>query len=211
MRTIEVTLYQFNELSPAAKEKAREWFRDGLQLHTDFVFEPAITAAKLLGITFADRTVRLMNGKTRIEPDIRYSGFSSQGDGASFVGTYDYRQDAPQAIRADFPTVTVLHRIADALEALQAPHAGTVTARISQSGNYVHKYTMSADVLIGEEEAPDRDTNTFLGAMRDFAQWIYDTLYDEWEYQMSDASVDESIAANEYDFLVTGERQPFHA
>ena len=31
MRTIEVTIYKFHELSEPAKERAREWFRDGYE------------------------------------------------------------------------------------------------------------------------------------------------------------------------------------
>lgn len=205
MRTIEVKIYQFHELSDAAKEKARDWYREGIELHTDAVFEPAESAAKLLGITFAQRSIPLMNGKTRSESDIRYSGFSSQGDGASFVGTYEYRKDAPQAVRAEFPEDTVLHRIADELEALQAAHDGdTISARVSQSGRYVHKYTMFADVSVGDEDGNDHTTNSLLRTMRDFAQWIYDYLFDEWEYQLSDEAVDDSITANEYEFLSTG-------
>jgi hypothetical protein len=204
MRTIEVKIYQFNELSDVAKEKARDWYREGIELH-NVVFEPAESAAKLLGITFAKRSIPLMNGKTRSESDIRYSGFSSQGDGASFVGTYEYRQDAPQAVRAEFPEDTVLHRIADELEALQAAHDGdTISARVSQSGTYVHKFTMRAEIFVGEDNAEDELAESILGTMRDFAQWIYDYLFDEWEYQLSDEAVDESITANEYEFLSTG-------
>lgn len=31
MKTVSINLYKFNELSPEAKEKARDWWRDGLE------------------------------------------------------------------------------------------------------------------------------------------------------------------------------------
>ena len=42
--------------------------------------------------------------------------------------------------------------------------------------------------------------------MRDFAQWIYDSLEKEYEYQMSDEFVTENIEANEYEFDEEGNR-----
>lgn len=41
-------------------------------------------------------------------------------------------------------------------------------------------------------------------ALRDFADWIYDSLRNEYEYQMSDECVDENIKCNEFDFDVNG-------
>jgi hypothetical protein len=42
--------------------------------------------------------------------------------------------------------------------------------------------------------------------MRDFADWIYDQLRKEYEYQMSDEQVDETLIANEYEFDEDGDR-----
>lgn len=55
-RTVEVTLYQFAELSDKAKERARQWWRDcenetfGHEF-PNFAHETFETAAKLLGIS----------------------------------------------------------------------------------------------------------------------------------------------------------------
>lgn len=219
MRTIEVKLYQFDELpTDKAKERARDWFREceaqDFGAHGE-LWERAETAAKLLGITFDTEQVPLMSGKTRCEPHIMYSGFSSQGDGASFTGDYEYRKGASKAVRKEFGEDADLYRIADALTVLQAANGYRLHARIKQgeySGHYVHSHTMSADVVKrnprngDEDEASDETAEALLDLMRNFADWIYDGIKKEYYYRMEDENVDESIRANEYEFTVDGKR-----
>lgn len=210
MREVIVKLFKFDELSDKAKEKAREWWRECEA--RDFgghgeLWEPAQTAAKILGIEFADRPVTLMGGGTRIEPDIRYSGFWSQGDGASFVGSYSYAKGAHKAIRKEFPEDAKLHAIADGLLELQKKHGYGITAKITQRGPYAHKYTMNFEVYFKDGEYADAETDEAISElMRDFAEWIYRYLEKEYEYRMTDENADESIRINEYDFLDNGER-----
>jgi hypothetical protein len=61
---------------------------------TEFIFEEARTVAGILGIEF--------NVTREGTADIRYSGFSSQGDGASFVGSYSHAPNSPAKIREEF-------------------------------------------------------------------------------------------------------------
>lgn len=210
MRTVEVKVFQFDELSDAAKEKARDWYKEGNDFDPEF--ESFETAAKLLGITFGTRTVSLMSGKTREETDIRYSGFSSQGDGASFVGSYEFAKGCSKAIRNEFPEDKTLHHIADALTVLQSRKVlafqsrEPITATIKQSGHYSHKYTMDIELDEGTVYMSDDETKELLELMRDFAQWIYDALEAEYDYQQKDETVDDNIIANEYEFTEEGER-----
>jgi hypothetical protein len=213
MRTLEVQVYQFSELPDEAKDKAREWVRD-LEAQD---FEPCYgqydDAAKLLGIAI-DETGKKQFGVLST-PDIRYSGFSSQGDGASFTGRYDFKPCC-QEIRAEFPTDTKLHAIADGLTALHnrlrlltGQNLEGGVSRSERSGSYYHNGTMDAVVLTAEGDELDWDdpvTKEFLELMRDFAQWIYDGLEAEYDYRMSDAAIDESIEANEYEFDEDGDR-----
>ena len=207
--TVTTKVYQFDELSDKAKEKARDWWRDcenqefGQQIELEF----AETAAGILGIEFDTRTVKLMGGGTRQEPIIYWRGFNNQGDGASFKGRYHFEADTPAKIRAEFGRDEAIWRIADDLAELQAK-AGSLTAKISQKGNYVHSGTMCVDwieredgedVLAGAEEELER-------LMRAFADWIYEGLREEYNYRMSDESVDDSIRANECEFTETGKR-----
>lgn len=117
--------------------------------------------------------------------DIRFSGFWSQGDGASFTGSYAYVKGAAAAIRREYPTETELHRIADALQRVQRSQFYQLSATVTQSGRYVHEMTMSVDVdRTDGVDADLRDAvDTVTGAMRDLARWIYRALESEYEYQ----------------------------
>lgn len=215
MRSVSVEVFKASELTGAAKERARDWYRD-LESQ-DFgghgeLWEPAETAAGILGIEFRTNQIPLMNGKTRTEPNIMYSGFSSQGDGASFTGSYAYKKGSRKAIRAEFGTDEELYRIADELAALQRKHGYRLHATITRSGHYVHKYTMDAEVYQedwrgGREKEVDAEVEKeVLELMRDFAEWIYRGLEDEYNYRQSDEAVDESMDANEYEFTAEGKR-----
>lgn len=127
--TREITVYKFDELSDKAKEKAREWYRDG-QLDYDwweFVYEQADTAAKHLGIDI-DR-------KGKHTPAIYFSGFWSQGDGACFEGSYRYKKGWRSALLHEFgpgDTLNELLSIGQSLQEIQSkqfyklePPAGT--------------------------------------------------------------------------------------
>jgi len=214
-RTVELQVYTFDELSDRAKEKAREWYKEcESQEFGAFgeLFEPAEIVAALLGIEFDTKTVQLHGGKTRQEPDIRYSGFCSQGDGASFVGSYSPKHSSID-IRAEFPKDEKLHAIADALTAFHCRYilnhgSREWSAKITQNDNhYVHARTMDATVYDADgEEVEIPLSDEFRDIMRDFADWIYRSLEEDYDYRMSDECVDESIRSNEYEFDEDGDR-----
>lgn len=185
----EEDVFTFDQLSDEAKETAREWMQD---FDTEFMFEDFGRAAGILGIE--------LNTTQEGKPDIRYSGFSSQGDGASFVGSYSHAPGAPAKIREEFPEETALHAIADRLQAMQVGYrllsGHTITAAIRQSGNYSHEMTMYLEEIADSENGAFR----LLSLMRDFARWIYRSLEEEYDYRMSDEAIDETIQANEYEF-----------
>jgi len=80
MTTKTINLYQFVELSDEAKQKAREWFREVSSGNfNDFDFE-----------YFKDDFINMMSIFGFEVDGVFYSGFSSQGDGASFAGKYSY-------------------------------------------------------------------------------------------------------------------------
>ena len=63
--------------------------------------------------------MRFARGAIFEAPCIWFSGFWSQGDGASWEGDYAYRKSATADLRAYAPQDRTLHRIADALRAVQ--------------------------------------------------------------------------------------------
>ena len=115
------TVYQFPELSDAAKEKARIWYR-AAAFHNDWwdaVYDDFERICDILGVSLKTRSVRLMDGGTRQKPCIWFSGFSSQGDGACFEATVAYAKGSTREIRAYAPKDQTLHSIADRLLAPQ--------------------------------------------------------------------------------------------
>ena len=118
------TVYELKELSEAARERARAWYRKCC-LDWDwyeFVYEDFETVCGLLGVTLRTSPVSLMGGGTRQMPDVFFRGFWNQGDGASFQASYAYAAGAGRAIRAYAPRDTELHAIADALTDIHRPN-----------------------------------------------------------------------------------------
>ena len=211
--TIEKEVYSFNELDDQAKERARDWYR-GLSDETDFecVIEDFVTIAEIIGITFDTHEVRLMSGKTRLEPNIWYRVSHCQGDGACFEGTYSHNGTSCAAIRDHAPQDEELHRIADELNRVQSARIllgkPTLDATIKHTGQYYHKHSVDIDV----EEADDSedagltieevtsDYDVIIECMRDMMRWLYEQLIAEADYLWSAEHVDEAIRANEYEF-----------
>lgn len=199
MRTMTVKVYRFDELSEDAKEKARDWWREGgLEYEWwDFIFEDAKEAGKILGIDIKD---------------VYFSGFWSQGDGACFEGSYEYQKGSVKAIKAYAPKDKELHRIAVELSKAQKPYFYNISAHIKQYGQYSHEYCTEIKVYgdgdIGENYINyfvDANTHdTFSELFRDFMRWIYKRLEEEYDYLNSDEQIDESIRINEYEFLEDG-------
>ena len=210
-RTIETVVYTIDELSGKARDAARAWHRD-CGLHDDwddFVLDDFQSVCRILGVTLATRQVRLCGGGSRAQPEIHWSGFHSQGDGASFTGHYAHARGAPKAIRAHAPQDAELHRIADDLQELQRRNFWQLGAVIRQRGRYCHEYTMSVDV---ERDSPtgqpptDGAEDAVVEAMRDLARWLYRQLRTEHDHLNSDDVVDETIRANGWTFMTDGLR-----
>ncbi|MBA4208421.1 MAG: antitoxin of toxin-antitoxin stability system [Parvibaculum sp.] len=208
---IETIVYRLDELDEEAKDKARAWFREVGFGHDwfEFVFEDFERICEILGIALAGRPVRLYGGGTRQKPCIWFSGFWSQGDGACFEGHYAHAKGAARAIRAYAPRDAELHRIADALGAIQRRNFYQLRAAITHHGRYYHEYTMAISVERDspayQEMTPDAEDG-LVEVLRDLARWLYRQLEREYDYLSSDEHVDEAIAANDYTFTASGRR-----
>ncbi len=210
-RIVETTVYELGELSGAARERARAWYRECC-LDWDWhecIYEDFETVCELLGVTLRTNAVRLMGGGTRDTPRVFHRGFWSQGDGASFEGVLRYAPGACTAIRTYAPKDTELHAIADALAHIQRRNFYQLIGDIRQRGPYCHEYTMAIDV---ERDSPtwqgmtDGAAESVVDAMRDLARWLYRQLEREYRYLSSDEVVDETLIANDYTFTAQGQR-----
>lgn len=219
MREIHTTTkaYKFDELSDQAKEKALENQAqfESENFETEFVYDDAVTVGALLGIEIGTRS-----GSTRPKPAIYYSGFSCQGDGACFEGRYTYRKGALKAIKSHTGAGRddasngdqELLRIAQELQKIQARNFYQLTATMKHSGHYYHSGCMSVDVerADGKEVSAGYagkrdDEEEITQLMRDFADWIYKQLENEYDYVTGEEACTEAIEINEYEFTEDGE------
>lgn len=201
--TREITVYQFDELSDKAKEKAREWYRAG-QLDYDWwdsVYDDADKIAAIIGID--------IDHKDKHTPAIYFSGFCSQGDGACFEGSYRYKKGWRKELAEYAPKNehnAEIWQIAEALQAVQARQFYKLEATCRHHGHYQHSGCMSVDV--GHADDRYRDVGDAEDELRDdlraFAGWIYDSLESEHDWLTTDEQVDESIRTNGYEFLENG-------
>jgi hypothetical protein len=208
-RTMETTVFKFDELSDKAKETARDWYREGALDHDwwDTVYDDAAEIAALMGINLKQKPVKTMGGVTRYDPCIWFSGFSSQGDGVCFEARYRYVKGCAKAVREHAPMDERLHQIAEGLQAVQRGAFYRLTAETRHSGHYYHSGCMSVDVYRTDEADVSAELEeTLTRLLRQFADWIYRQLEAEHDYQMSDESVDENIRANDHEFTEVGKR-----
>ena len=182
MRVIEKTIYQFDELTDAAKEKAREWFRG---IADEWGDECIIDDAKRIGAMIGFDVDK-----------IYWRGFWSQGDGACWTGSVTYSTGCAAAVARECPQDAEIQRIARAWQDLQRRNFYQIRGGVSANDRYmrtsVDAYRADDCDVIDEDDASQ--------IVSDFADWIYRSLEKEYDYRMSDECVDGDIRANEYEF-----------
>jgi hypothetical protein len=217
------TLYKFDELSDDAKAKAieanRDWNVDDSSWY-EFTYDDAERMGEMLGITIDQEACKTMGGSTVYKPSIQFSGFWSQGDGASFTGRYEYKPGAVKALIDETGgSEHELIRIARELQALQRPFFYGLTAKIEMGhygGSCVHSGCMVVDTTHKWDDYYNgRDNNPLADVplpddeikqlMRDFADWIYKSLEAEYDHLTSDEVIAESLVNNEVEFEEDGD------
>lgn len=201
-RMRETSLFLYEELSDKAQEKAREWYMEG-NLNYDWwdaVYEDADRVAEILGITIDRKTIKLMNGGTRQEPEIWFQGFYTQGSGSAFSGVYHYAKGSRKKIREFAPQDEVLHSIADRLYAEQKTACFSISARIEARRD-------TSVIVVSDCERGAYDEKCFDQALEDFNHWIFSQLEAEYEYRNSDEVLADEITSNEYTFDADGNRE----
>lgn len=206
MRTITIrkNVFTFDELSDDAKRAVCS--REGDHVYYEFLYDDIVRMAEILGIEIDTRTVKLMGGGTRQDPCIYWSGFCSQGSGACFTGYYRYAKGSVKRMKAEAPRDDTLQRIAQTLQEVQRKNFYRLEAKIAHRDRYYHAYTMDIEVLDRENiwaNIGDAEDN-IKGALRDFANWMYEQIETEYEYQTSEEAVRETCDANGYEFCEDG-------
>ncbi len=223
VETTSRTLYQYSELNDKAKQVAREWLSrtedEWFNATATDLYDDFSAVAKCLGVTF-DRRVRQcpanQPGGARAnnpitDPCIWWTGFSSQGDGACFEGVYAYAENAPAQISENgHGQDKTLHAIADGLAELQAKYDHTLSATVKHAGHYYHKYSTQIDWTAqtadgnADRDVTEDDQKAGTELLRDFMQWIYNTLETEYKYLTGNKYAEERLSEGEYEFTETG-------
>lgn len=205
------TVYQFPELSDAAKEKARGWYRE-LGPHDDWwdaVYEDFERVCEILSIRSKTTPVRLMGGGTRQKPCIWFSGFWNQSDGAAYECYWSHSKGAAASIEDYAPKDAALQEIARQMQAIQRRNFYQLAAEVSHRGRYYHEYTMSVDVTRDSLtcKSPTEDAEeTVTEALRDLARWLYPQLQAEYDHLTSGEAIEERIIVNDFTFTEGGRR-----
>jgi hypothetical protein len=143
----------------------------------DSVYEDFCQIAEILGFDVSAK-------------NIQFSGFWSQGDGASFTGSYAYAKQSAKRIRECAPKDTELHAIADMLAELQRRNFYQLTGRVYRvSHQYSHSNTIRAECQRDSAQDATSDSDDILtDAARRLSDWLYSALESEYEYQQADAA-----------------------
>jgi len=205
---------KFSALSESAKAHAREKWRNDY-CFDEWEYTPTLDdcgeVAALIGINidWLERQSRNRRGKKTRMLDIRFSGFWSQGDGACFAGRYKFKPDAAQAVISHFGSSDGGKeplRIANELATLHVTrmllNLEPLQGQITTFGSYSNSSTMryEATSYVDEDHEIDNDHDReVLTLMRDFADWVYDRLEEQYEYATSDEVVDERLQEEMFD------------
>ena len=183
-KIIEKLAYEYNELSDKAKQKLRYNYCEHV-IEMDFEVECLETILEEMGFS---------------NPKIAYSGFWSQGDGASFTcDNWQYKKGMLANIKQNYPTWTSLHLIAKELQSLSKKTGYSLEFSVYRTNHrYCHENTVECGFGYNEYDEKIQD------CVGDVVKKLCKTLYDSLEKAYYDATSDESIedfyTSNEYLF-----------
>jgi hypothetical protein len=196
MRTIikEEIIYSWEDVknNPEFLEKVLDRHRDINTLDDwwDFVYDDCIEKLKSLGY---------------YNIDIRFSGFYSQGDGASFTGNVDVLE----WIRVNDKDVKY-NGISKLIDNGVIDIYNNKIVR-DNFGNYVHENTTSVFIDMYYKDGANVNRSNIDGILKDLEddiykhhvdlnKEIYRSLEDTYDYLHSDQSVCDTLEANDYEF-----------
>lgn len=181
MKTVSVELFTFEELPEAVQAKVLNDFRYMNVEHWDWwhnITENWTEKLEALGF---------------MAPDIQFSGFYSQGDGASFT-----------CKEMD------IDKIAD-VEEYKALKGLGITGNIHRHDrHYVHQRSVTVELVGTEDMTPEQNAMMeklealLCLAVREHNNQIYKDLESEYEFVTSDEVVRETVINNEYSFEKDG-------
>lgn len=199
MKTINITLYKFEELSKEAQEKA---INDNCDINTDYEWYDFI----LEDITENENIFK--------DIKIYFSGFYSQGDGAMFEYNGINAETFKTFLNEEYKHLTERRRmlIFDNIY---------IIAKGSHTGRYYHKnscehyleidlnqsynYYKHSNIVSLIEEIEQNFESYLIEIYKTKCKEIYKNLNDSYDYLQSDEVIKETLISNNYDFTEEGE------
>ena len=197
MRTLVETteVFKLEELDESAQQTAYEniVYSEGYLDYDwwDFIYDDVKRTGELIGIDI---------------DKIYFSGFSSQGDGACFEGSYKYAPGWRKALIAEYgkdnASLKEAVKIAEQLQAVQRKAFYKLSASVKQRGFYNHSGCTDITVYDDRDGDPasastDEEISQLL---REYMDYIYVCLEREYEYLTSFEAFEETCKANAYEF-----------
>lgn len=120
--------------------------------------------------------------------DVRYSGFWSQGDGASFKGIVNFSNCNIGQYTIRFPSCEVRQELAKRWEKVASQLQEVELELGFNCHRYCHENTMTTGEWFAEEsqwEKIEELEDEVISILRGFARQLYRQLQDEYEYQLA--------------------------
>lgn len=192
----EYLVYNLDELSEEARRKALDDFKQGSAEYMNLDCETGEMKRLLEMFGFND-------------VNLYCSGFWSQGDGASFTGSYKHVAGGLNAVKKEFAGDWFKEVIEylELLEAINKKCFYSLLYRIDSRGNYCHANTMTIQYI--DDYRANRDFSKYEDDLLEYTRAIgnefYSMLEKSYDYYLSDESLISNIEANENEFYEDGE------
>jgi hypothetical protein len=190
-------MLKYEELSQERKEKELCRWQETSEFCPDFTIDKEKELLELVGISVNK---------------IYFSGFHSQGDGACFTGYYRYRKGWKKALQEQFkhniiPEETLA--LGQALQDIQKKYFYTLAINLKHSGNYYHEnciYFTIGDIWDRYLTFSRAEEEDIAQPFKEYMQYIYSSLEEEYTYQQSEQSFAEYCECNDIEFEEEGEK-----
>lgn len=191
MQTINIELFTISELSEQARQKAIEKCRSKCDVDLSFTVEYIEEILTCLGFE---------------SPKIAYSGFCSQGDGLSFVSEkWQYKKGMLDKIMSCTQNNIVLN-VAKQLQVIAKNTCYKLQFSVNRTSNfYSHENTVQVENNPYSDFSLSDDQDEILTTLKNsLCRVFYRMLEKDYDYQLSDEYIIESLLSNEAIFLSSG-------
>lgn len=182
MRTysIEINVAKFVELNPEQKKKVLDNYRD-FHHDNDLNIDEYKNDLEILGFE---------------NVSVNYTGFWSQGDGASFTGTFKPVSKKEQLERfKKFKENNGIEKYVSLAERLNE-----ISFNEDDKENGIELVRIDSRYYHYNSVAIETENKDFIELCKDYMREIYKSLNDSYDYYQSDECISESLISNDYEF-----------